>query len=121
MAKDSVYRELTKQTLNPYERSILACRPFGDASEAARDGSFQDAFKAIQGVSCNEGDYKGLTYGQVLAVRMFGALLEKPDPSKVKDAFVVSGQLRQGAEVDLRLSAVDESLAKRALGASDGE
>lgn len=104
---------LTENSLNPYERGVLAALQ-SRGSEAVKTKAISEA---ISNVMSGKVELEGeeVTVAEALTIKVVGEALANPTTGKLKDLATILGDVG-ATKVEIYQSAVDEDLARSALG-----
>ena len=110
---------IAENTLDPYQLAVFRGLTQSKGSKAVKTKAISEA---VTNVMSGEIELNGekMTVAEALVVRIVGEALANPSTSELKDLATIVGDVG-ATKVEIVTSAVDEELAKSALGELDGE
>lgn len=114
----TAYEIIADNALNPYELAVLKGIRQSKGGRAIKSKVISEAVTAVMNGEV-EIDGEPMSVAEALMVRVVGEALANPTTSKLKDLATIIGDVG-ATKVEIITSAVDEELAKAALGEVDG-
>lgn len=109
---------LIENTLDPYQLAVFRGLKQTRGSKAVKTKAISEAISNVMNGEI-ELDGESMTVAEAVVVKVVGEALANPTTAKLKDLATIVGDVGP-TKIELATSAVDEELAKAALGEIDG-